>query len=123
MRLFVAGDLPPEPRAALAAHGRALVASGGWRAVAEPSLHLTLAFLGERPEEDVARIAAALPDAATPCGPVSLGASILLPRRSPRGAAVELHDPGEDLARLQASVSAALAGLDVYRPEARRYLP
>ncbi len=122
MRLFVAADLPDAPRSALRDHGRALAAAGGWRAVPDVSLHVTLAFLGERPDEDPPRIAAALASSVVACGEVTLGAPVLLPRRAPRVAAVELVDPGGGLARLQASVAGALAVLGVYRPERRPFL-
>ena len=123
VRLFVAADLPDTPRAALASYGAALVDAGGWRAVRDLSLHLTLAFLGARPEADVARIAAVLPDAVTPCGPTALDAPVLLPKRSPRVAAVRLRDDAGDLARLAGAVGEALAALGVYEPERRAYLP
>ncbi len=126
MRLFVAADVPDAPRAALAEHGRALAQAGGWRAVPEASLHLTLAFLGERPDGDAAPIAAAL-DAVVAAGasapPTALGAPVLLPPRAPRVAAVRLEDPGGAVAALQGAVSRALVELGVHTPERRAFLP
>ncbi len=123
VRLFVAADLPAGARAALAAHATALVGAGGWRAVPDASLHLTLAFLGARPPEDVGRVAGALPSAVTACGATALGEPVLLPRRAPRVAAVRLRDDDGDLARLAGAVGRALQALGVYEPERRAYLP
>ncbi len=123
MRLFVAAALPGPAREALAGLGRAAVAAGGWRAVPDASLHLTLAFLGERPDAEAPAVADAVAGSVRPCGPVALGSPILLPRRAPRVAAVELRDPDGDLGRLQAAVSAALVGIGAYRAEARPWLP
>jgi 2'-5' RNA ligase len=124
VRLFVAAELPAPARDELAAWGRAWVQAGGWRAVPPESLHLTLAFLGERPEEDVPRIAAVLPGAVTPVGVAELGDAVLLPPRRPRVSAVRLLErDGGRLAALQASVSDALVALGVFEPEKRRFLP
>ena len=62
MRLFLALNLPPEQRAgawaAAAPLREALPAGVSW--VREESLHVTLRFLGEQPEELVARLDAEL---------------------------------------------------------------
>jgi 2'-5' RNA ligase len=62
MRTFVALNLSPETRAALHSAAEPLRAALD-RAVSwtrEPALHLTLKFLGERPEEFVSRLGAGL---------------------------------------------------------------
>jgi 2'-5' RNA ligase len=56
-RLFVALDLPAPTRAALAALA---VPLPGARWVAEEQIHLTLRFLGHVPDEEAARVTAAL---------------------------------------------------------------
>src|SRR5215218_5831645 len=56
LRLFVALDLPDDVVKVLAALGAA-ADQAVWRPVAPEALHVTLAFLGGRPEEDVAVIA------------------------------------------------------------------
>ena len=53
LRLFVALDLPAPARAALAAFRAAAADPAIWRPVPDEALHLTLAFLGHRPEADV----------------------------------------------------------------------
>lgn len=82
-RLFVALELPAAERAALARWGRAArAADPALRAVAEEGLHVTLHFLGERPEGDIAalrRVVAAAPRAAVRL--MSTGTLWLAPRR------------------------------------------
>ncbi len=60
LRLFVALDLPAAARAALARFRDDAADPAVWRLLPEESFHVTLAFLGHRPPEDVDRIAAAL---------------------------------------------------------------
>src|SRR5579875_1108931 len=61
LRLFLALTLPEEVREEIARFTRAFERSTtGPRFVASDSLHVTLAFLGERPAEEPSRIAAAL---------------------------------------------------------------
>jgi 2'-5' RNA ligase len=122
VRLFVAADLPDPIRAQLAAHGRALAATGGWRALREEALHVTLAFLGEHDESEVPAIADAVGAAATPVGEVHLGAGLRLPPRRPRVAAVAVEDRERRLAALQGAVTDALVALGVYEPERRGFL-
>jgi 2'-5' RNA ligase len=122
MRLFVAADLPEAAVQRLAAHGRALSAAGGWRALEPAAIHVTLVFLGEHPPEVVKPIAAELEAAWRPVGGLRLGAELRLPPRRPRVAAIGVEDPGGELTRLQGEISARLAGLGVHTPERRRFL-
>ena len=122
MRLFVAADLPEDVRRRLAGHGRALADAGGWRALDAAVVHVTLVFLGERPESAVAPIAAALEAAWRPVGGLSLGSELRLPPRRPRVAAIAVEDSRGELAALQADVSARLAALELHTPERRRFL-
>ena len=123
MRLFVAADPPATAREELERYGRALVQAGGWRTVKAEALHLTLAFLGERPEAEVAAIADAVRAASRPVGEVALGRALMLPPRSPRVAAVAVVDLQQRLRGLQAALSEGLAAIGAYRPERRPYLP
>ena len=59
-RLFVALDLPDAIRQGIAAWGEEALADPALRPVPAESLHITLAFLGSGPEEDVERVAAAM---------------------------------------------------------------
>ena len=120
VRLFVALDLPEEARAALAAFRDAAADPEVWRALPETSFHVTLAFLGHREEADVARCAAALAAVRVPATlPLALGRGLLLSRVL----MVAVEDASGGLAAVQGEVSDALAGADVYAPEARRFRP
>lgn len=99
-------EVPADVRGALARWARATVGGDdALRLVAEESMHLTLAFLGHRPVEEVEPVGVAVRDAAaTASGPVALGvaeALWLAPRRphvltvaidDQAGAAAALHD-------------------------------
>ena len=55
-RLFVALDLPDDLREGVAAWAREALVDPVLRPVAPESLHVTLAFLGQRPEEEIEAI-------------------------------------------------------------------
>jgi 2'-5' RNA ligase len=121
LRLFVALDLPDDVRAALAAAGAA-ADPATWRAVAPQALHVTLAFLGSRPADDVAAIAPIV-EAEHDAPRLALGAVALLPPRRARVLTVTLVDPSGSLAALQTRVADALTRAGVYTPEARPFRP
>ena len=105
VRLFVALDLPPEARAALARFRDAAADPAVWRPVGDDALHVTLAFLGHRPEEEVAvaeDVLAALPGAAPP---LVLAGALLLPPRRARVLCAAIADPEGVLGGLQRAVS------------------
>lgn len=120
MRLFVAAELPGDVTEALLAWAPR---DPALRPVPVEALHLTLAFLGERSEEDAARVTAALAGLARPVRALSLGEAIWLPPRRPRVLAVEVDDGDGALTTLQADVIAALVGAVGFEPEGRPYLP
>lgn len=104
VRLFVALEVPDAVRDRLARWARdAVGADAALRLVAAESMHLTLAFLGHRPSEEVEPIgAAAAAAAATAPGPAALGvgeALWLAPRR-PHVLTVAIDDPGSVAAAL-----------------------
>jgi 2'-5' RNA ligase len=121
IRLFVALELPERVRSALAEFCREAAAPDVWRPVAVDNLHLTLAFLGRRPEADVVAIEPALAGCARPAPRLALGAALLLPPRRARVLCAEVEDPDGTLAALQACVSAGLARAGVYTPEKRPF--
>ena len=92
--------------------------------ILEPdSLHVTLLFLGERPVEEIDALAMALSDVACDAAECELetGAPLWLPPRRPRALAVEVHDPGGQLAALQAEIVRALCeAMDPPGPRPRR---
>jgi 2'-5' RNA ligase len=120
-RLFVALELPSAARAALAAFREAAADSEVWRPVPDEALHLTLAFLGRRPAEDVDTVSSVLQEAAGPAPRLILGDGLLLPPRRTRVLCASLADPDGTLASLQARVSDGLASAGVYVPEKRPY--
>jgi 2'-5' RNA ligase len=123
LRLFVALDLPPAARAALAAFRAAAADPAVWRPVPDEALHLTLAFLGHRPEADVEPIADVLRAAPAHAPRLALGRALALPPRRPRVLTAEIEDPHGALRALQATLSRDLEAQGLYTPEARRYRP
>jgi 2'-5' RNA ligase len=125
-RLFVALELPSAAREALVGWQSAVLAGReDLRAVGSEALHVTLAFLGSRPEDEIAAIGAAVGGAvpglpAAHLVPVAVQA---VPRRRPRLFAVDLSDPDSRAEAVQAAVSEALSGGGFYEPERRAFWP
>ena len=118
MRLFIALELPADVVEALA---RWRLHDDALRPVAAENVHLTMAFLGERLEEDVAAIEGVLAGVARPVGETAVEAGIWLPRRRPRVLAVRLT--GEDVVALQGELVARLEDEIGWEPERRAFLP
>lgn len=121
-RLFVALDLPDELREGIVAWGREALADPALRPVAPESLHITLAFLGYRPEKEIEDIAAVVRERVGPAPWVEL----LDPeQRPPRGRArlyaLPALSPGAEA--LQEGVAQGLAALGFYEPEKRPFWP
>jgi RNA 2',3'-cyclic 3'-phosphodiesterase len=115
VRLFVAADLPAPARAACAAW-RDRVAGAQLRPVRDAALHVTLVFIGQRPDEDAEALAAALVQGCA--RRLRLGTARWLPRRRPAVLAAGVEDLDGELAALQARTAAAV-GID----EDRGFLP
>jgi 2'-5' RNA ligase len=123
LRLFVALDLPEPARAALVAFRTAVADPAVWRPVPDEALHLTLAFLGHRPEADVERIAAVIRAAPTAAPRLTLGRALGLPLKRPRVLTAAIVDHDGTLTGLQRWVSRELAEARLYEPEAREFRP
>ena len=82
-RLFVALDLPPDARAALAAF-RDRADARAWRPVPDEALHVTLVFLGHFPEGSSERVGEVVRRCAGPAADLALGPALLLPPRRAR---------------------------------------
>lgn len=123
-RLFVALDLPDGPLDVLEAwRAGALSAAEGLRLPPRETLHVTLCFLGGRPEGDVERIGALAVACAAPLPDLSLSTPVWLPLRRPRVLAVGIEDGEGALERVRACVVAAMAAGAGHAPEARPFLP
>lgn len=118
--------MPEADRARLVAwRDAAIAARDDLRPVAPEALHLTLAFLGYRPEKEVDAIAATAVRAArglaAPC--LAPAGVVPVPPRRPRLFALDLHDAEGGAAAVQAALSDALAAARFYRPEKRPFWP
>ena len=94
-----------------------------WRPLPDGSLHLTLAFLGHRPEADVPKIVDVLRGESMHAPRLALGAALALPTKRPRALTAEVDDPHGSLRALQRAVSEGLEARRLYTPEPRPYRP
>jgi 2'-5' RNA ligase len=121
-RLFVALNLPDEAREGIVAWGREALADPALRPVAPESLHITLAFLGYRPETEIEQIAAVVEESVRPAPWVELRDP---EQRPPRGRARLLAlpaiSPGAEA--LQAGLEQRLVETGFYKPEKRPFWP
>jgi RNA 2',3'-cyclic 3'-phosphodiesterase len=121
-RMFVALDLPERVREGVAAWGREELADPALRPVPPENLHVTLAFLGFRPEKDAERVAAALAECAAPAPLLELGDPVARPKlRAARMFALPVLSPGAE--QVQAQLSELLEAGRLYEPEKRPYWP
>ncbi len=121
-RLFVALDLPDEVREGIAVWGGRALADPALRPVAPESLHITLAFLGYRPEKEIEQIAEVVRESAGPAPWVELLDPV---QRPPRGRArlfaLPVLSPGAE--SLQAGLERKLVEGGFYEPEKRPFWP
>jgi 2'-5' RNA ligase len=121
-RLFVALDLPAEVRAGINAWAAEALADPALRRVSLESLHITLAFLGYRPEKEIERIAEVVRESVGPAPLVELCDPV---PRPPRGRArlfaLPALAPGAEL--LQAGLQERLVEGRFYEAEKRRFWP
>ncbi len=121
-RLFAALDLPDELREGIVSWGRDALADPALRPVAPESLHITLAFLGYRPEKEIERLGEAVRESAAPAPWVELRDP---EQRPPRGRArlfaLPAVSPGAEM--LQAGLQQRLVDEGFYEPEKRPFWP
>jgi len=119
IRLFCALRLPDDVVAALEQWQRGEIVAG--RPVPAANLHVTLAFLGHRPLDDVPAVVAELRAAAAAAGPIRL-----TPRRYRETRSVgmlELDDEGGAATLMATDLHGRLIARGLYREEGRRWLP
>lgn len=119
LRLFVALELPAPARSWIDAWVEAQLTEG--RRVAAADLHVTLAFLGSRPERDVETVAEALREAVTGCpvGPLEVRGW----RGTGRVGMLVLADPSGGATRLQRALCDQLVARGVPVVRRKRWLP
>jgi RNA 2',3'-cyclic 3'-phosphodiesterase len=119
IRLFCALQLPDDTVAELV-EWQATHLSGG-RIVPPGNLHITLAFLGSRPGDELPAIAGELRAAAAAATPCELRP--LRYRETRSVGMIELDDVSGAATTLAEDVQSRLERLGAYRREARRWLP
>jgi 2'-5' RNA ligase len=121
LRLFVALELAADARSALA-HWADGAAPAAMRRVPAGNLHVTLAFLGARPEAEAEAIATVLEAVNRRVGKLIVEEPIWLPVRRPGVLAVALR-ARPPLAELHADLVAGLADAVGFAPERRALRP
>lgn len=122
VRLFVALDLPEAVQRRIGEWGRQALGDPALRPVRAEYLHITLAFLGFRPEKEVEEIAGVVQESGGPAPLVELldpVAKPSLPRA--RVFALPAVSPGAEL--LQSGLQEGLVEGGFYKPEKRPFWP
>jgi RNA 2',3'-cyclic 3'-phosphodiesterase len=120
LRLFLALELPPTTLDVLERWSVEHLRGG--RLAGRERLHVTVAFLGSRPAEELDGVVAALRVAAARVSrPLELAPTRWRETRSV--GMVVLDDPTGEAARFATRLHARLEALGVYRPERRPWLP
>jgi 2'-5' RNA ligase len=122
-RLFVALDLPESLRAGIEAWGREeALADPALRPLPAASLHITLVFLGYRPEKEVGRIGEIVEALRGPAPRIELGDPVQRPERGkPRLYALPVESPRT--VSLQAELEERLVAERLHKPEGRPFWP
>jgi RNA 2',3'-cyclic 3'-phosphodiesterase len=121
-KLFVALDLPDGVRRRIATWGRRELADPALRPVASESLHVTLAFLGWRPEKQIPRLAEVVAASRGPAPSLRLGQPVRRPERGrARLFALPVESPGT--VALQAGLRDGLVAAELFEPEKRPFWP
>jgi RNA 2',3'-cyclic 3'-phosphodiesterase len=122
VRLFVALDLPRSIRQGIADWGEAELTDPGLRPVPADNLHITVAFLGQRPARDAQRVAEAIEQCVGAAPLVELLDPAPRPARGrPRLFALPALSPGAE--QLQSQLSKILISERLLEPEKRPFWP
>ncbi|MDV2504162.1 MAG: RNA 2',3'-cyclic phosphodiesterase [bacterium] len=126
IRAFIAVDVPPPVQEALGELQRGMEEAGLKARWPRPQdVHVTLAFLGNVPSEQVPELRAAMEEAAQGAGPLEVhvgGVGAFPNERWPRVIWVGFEEPTGGLAALHKRLEAALVPLG-YEPEDRPFRP
>jgi 2'-5' RNA ligase len=121
-RLFIALDLPEDVRAGIVRWGESALGDPALRPVRPESLHITLAFLGHRPERQIERLSEIVADLSAPAPAFELSAPVARPSlRRARLFALPVRSPGA--VALQGELEAALVAKRLCKPEKRTFWP
>lgn len=121
-RMFVALDLPEIVREEIASWGEKELADPALRRIEPESLHVTLAFLGDRRLRDIEPIAEVMDVVADRSMPMELGGAAGRPKRG-RPRLIALPVLGEPVMWLEDMLARLLAFYGLYRSEKRPFWP
>jgi 2'-5' RNA ligase len=121
-RLFVALDLPESLRDGLVAWGRQHLRDPALRVVPPESLHITLAFLGYLPEEEIGRLGEIVDRLRSSAPTIELGDPVAKPSLA-RARLFALPASSAEAVALQAELAEELVGARLYEPEKRPFWP
>jgi RNA 2',3'-cyclic 3'-phosphodiesterase len=121
-RLFVALDLPRTMKDEIVTWGRGELSDPALRPVRRDSLHITLAFLGWRPEKEIERLSEIVLGLRSPAPLAELRDPVAKP--SPRRARL-FALPAESVGTtaLQAELESKLVAARLHQPEQRAFWP
>ncbi len=115
-------DLPAPVRSGIEAWGRGALDDPALRPLSPASLHITLAFLGYRPEKEIGRLAEIVESLGSPAPRIELRDPVARPPRGrPRLYALPVDSPAA--VSLQADLQERLVAARSYRPEKRPFWP
>jgi 2'-5' RNA ligase len=120
--MFVALDLPEKVREGVGAWGESELSDPALRPVLPEFLHVTLAFLGYRPEKDAERVATAIEQCVAPAPLVQLLDPVAKPTLR-KARLFALPAPSAGTEQIQAQLSDLLAEEHLYEPEKRAFWP
>jgi 2'-5' RNA ligase len=121
-RLFVALDLPEPLTAGIEAWGQEALADPALRRLPADSLHVTLVFLGYRPEKEIDRLGEIVEGLAGPAPRIELRDPVRRPERGrPRLFALPISSP--EAVALQGELEERLVAERLHEPERRPFWP
>lgn len=120
--MFLALDLPAMVREGIASWGEGALADPALRRVPAENLHVTLAFLGNKPMDGVERIAELMEEVAEIPVLIRLGGPVGRPQARPRLVALPVDFP-RPVEGLRERLSEILALEGIHEPEKRPFWP